>query len=185
MLAKAKEDFLSCRVEEETTIETIIDFLREHNYLLCPHSAVGVAAAKHLGMLGPHTICLATAHHAKFLDATLKHLPADEFDIEDIEEEVPSQLRELDHLPTHSVTLPASTYYVKKFVDQTLEGKDSRLLLRCLAVGGFVWRWGSGKQGRRRRRQWSMAAAAAALTMTGLLALVGARKALQAGRGKG
>lgn len=182
MLAKAKEDFVSCRVEEETTVDTMVEYLREHNYLLCPHSAVGVAAAKQLGMLGPHTICLATAHHAKFLDATLKHLPADEFDLDRIEEEVPSQLESLHDLPTHSVTLPASTYYVKKFVEQTLEGKDSRLLLRCLAVGGFVWGWGSGKQGRR-RRQWSLAAAAAALTVTGLLALVGARKTLLKGKG--
>jgi len=177
-LAKAREDFISCRVDEPATVEVMLSFLREHNYLLCPHSAVGVAAAKQLGIMNTHTICLATAHHAKFLDATLKHLPPDEVDVEEIEEEVPTQLRELDHLPTRFVTLPASAFYVKKYVLQTLEGKDSEVLLRWLALGGLVWGWGSGKQGKRRRRVSMAAAAAVAVAAVGTVVSVwmGARR---------
>ena len=130
-LAKAREDFMSCRVDEEQTLATMREFHDEHAYILCPHSAVGVSAAKQLGMLTGSNICLATAHHAKFVDA-MKHLP-------DPDEDIPTQLRELDGLPTKSVSMPASTYYVKKYIDQTLEGKDSRVLLRCLAVGNFFW----------------------------------------------
>ncbi len=167
-LAKAREDFISCRVDQPAMIEVMLSFLRDHNYLLCPHSAVGVTAAKQLGMLNANTICLATAHHAKFLDATLKHFPPDEVDAEEIEEEVPTQLRDLDHLPTRYVTLPASTFYVKKYVLQTLEGKDNAVLLRWLALGGFwVWGWGSGKQGKRRRQVSIVAAAAVAVAVVG------------------
>ena len=43
----------------------------DHGYLLCPHSAVGVHAADKLGMLKEgRTVCLATAHPAKFPEAT-------------------------------------------------------------------------------------------------------------------
>jgi len=171
-LAKAREDFISCRVDQPAMIEVMLSFLRDYNYLLCPHSAVGVTAAKQLAMLNADTICLATAHHAKFLDATLKHFPLDEVDVEEIEEEVPTQLRDLDHLPTRYVTLPASAYYVKKYVLQTLEGKDNAALLRWLALGGWVWGWGSGKQGKRRRQVSMMAAAAVAVAVVGTVVSV-------------
>jgi threonine synthase len=181
-LAKAREDFVSCRVDEPVMLETMLSFLREHHYLLCPHSAVGVAAAKGLDMLDAHTICLATAHPGKFLDATLKHLPVEVAEVEEIEEDMPTQLRELDHLPTRSVTLPASAFYVQKYILQTLEGKDNQALLRWLEMAGLIWGYGDGKLGRRRRR-WSMAVAVAVVG-TAVGVWVGARRAA-AGGGRG
>ncbi len=191
-LVKAREDFLSARVTEAQTIETMAEFQREHGYLLCPHSAIGVAAAKQLGRLDATTVCLATAHYAKFLDATLGPLEeADEdLDVEAIEEGIPSQLRDLDHLPTHSATLPPSGYCVKAYMGRILDGKDSALLLRGLALGARLWPyWGGGKQGRRRRGRggnahphWSsLALFVAATGVAATAALLGARRLLPGG----
>lgn len=136
-LARAREIFASAAVDEKATLETIADFHRDHGYVLCPHTAVGVAAAKVVGSLNAATVCLATAHHAKFVTAT-RHLPE-----ADVESDTPSQLRDLEFLPTRSVSLPANGFYVKRYIDQTLRGEDSSRLLRFLAVGQFFWgkRW--------------------------------------------
>ena len=150
-LAKAREDFLSARVDEATTLATIKEFHEEHGYVLCPHTAVGVAAAKQLGLLNSATVCLATAHHAKFVNAT-KHLV-------DLDEDIPTQLRDLEYLPTRCVELPTSTFYVKTFIIQTLEGKDSQRLLRFLAIGQFVW-----------GRRWLLVAVAAAVGASAAIA---------------
>lgn len=60
-------------MDEQQTLETIQTFFHDYGYVLCPHTAVGVCAAAQLNSLNHSTICLATAHHAKFAEAT-KHL---------------------------------------------------------------------------------------------------------------
>lgn len=80
----------------------------EHGYLLCPHTAVGVHAADSLGMLeGGRTVCLATAHPAKFPEAT---------DQLGIESPLPEELAKLAGLPMRSVLLPNSEAEVKKYM---------------------------------------------------------------------
>ncbi|RUM36564.1 MAG: threonine synthase [Desulfobulbus sp.] len=64
-------DFASFSVSEEETIATIGEFFKQHQYLLDPHTAVGVRAALELKQDRP-VICLATAHPAKFGDAVQK-----------------------------------------------------------------------------------------------------------------
>lgn len=56
------------RVDTEETIETIRNTWDRYGYLVDPHTAVGVAAAKHAQLDGP-LVCLATAHPAKFPSA--------------------------------------------------------------------------------------------------------------------
>ncbi len=53
----------------QDTLDTIAYFHREYDYLLDPHTAVGVAVAKRLQLPDTPTICLATAHPAKFPEA--------------------------------------------------------------------------------------------------------------------
>jgi len=72
LLAKAQKDFGSARADTNTTLQTIGDYSKRHDYLLCPHTAVGVSAAQQLGLVSPKMVCLATAHHAKFPDAVSK-----------------------------------------------------------------------------------------------------------------
>lgn len=70
-LALAARDFAAHRVDEAETAATIERVLAETGELLCPHSAVGVAAARALAKdHGGHPlITLATAHPAKFPEA--------------------------------------------------------------------------------------------------------------------
>ena len=56
---------LPAAVGEEETMATIGDVYARDGYVLDPHTAVGVAAAKRFELPGP-VVCLATAHPAKF-----------------------------------------------------------------------------------------------------------------------
>jgi threonine synthase len=68
-LRKAQMDFDSARVDTSETLQLIRDYATKYNYVLCPHSAVGVAAIYQLRLVQPGTVCLATAHAGKFPDA--------------------------------------------------------------------------------------------------------------------
>ncbi|XOF34094.1 MAG: threonine synthase [Candidatus Electrothrix sp. YB6] len=68
---QAARDFASRSVSEEETIATIRQFHQEQDYLLDPHTAVGVRAAQELQQDRP-VVCLATAHPAKFGEAVRK-----------------------------------------------------------------------------------------------------------------
>ena len=71
--AKARELFDSYAVNDEVTCETIAKVWDESEYLLDPHSAIGVKAAREVrkSMETP-MVTLATAHPAKFAEAALK-----------------------------------------------------------------------------------------------------------------
>jgi len=72
LLHTIKADFASKSVSEEETLTTIRQFYQEHNYLLDPHTAVAVNAAKECCTENIQVVCLATAHPAKFGDAVIK-----------------------------------------------------------------------------------------------------------------
>jgi threonine synthase len=52
-------------VATDETLATIRDVYQRNNYVVDPHTAVGIAAARRLAVQGP-VVCLATAHPAKF-----------------------------------------------------------------------------------------------------------------------
>ena len=64
-----RRDFAATAVSEKEVSETIAAFYKEHDYLLDPHTAVGVKAAGKFKTVGVPMVCLATAHPAKFGDA--------------------------------------------------------------------------------------------------------------------
>ena len=66
LLQQAQSDFLSARADTEKTLETIQTYYNDHEYMLCPHTAVGVNSIHQLDMTNQDTVCLATAHFAKF-----------------------------------------------------------------------------------------------------------------------
>lgn len=72
-LADARSLFRSFRLDDEATLGVIADVYANCEYLLDPHTAIGVAAARaeRQGSKTP-MVCLATAHPAKFPDAILK-----------------------------------------------------------------------------------------------------------------
>lgn len=62
-------DFSASAVSEEDVIEIIRDFKERHDYILDPHTAVGVKAAFEHRRSGIPIVCLSTAHPSKFGDA--------------------------------------------------------------------------------------------------------------------
>lgn len=72
ILESGRLSFDSERVSDPETLETIKSCYEQAGYVLDPHSAIGIAAAKRsIGRTGLHMhhISLATAHPAKFSDA--------------------------------------------------------------------------------------------------------------------
>ncbi len=66
-LNHARTVFSSFRLDDEATLKTIADVHRSTEYLLDPHTAIGVAAARsERSNLSTPMVCLATAHPAKF-----------------------------------------------------------------------------------------------------------------------
>ena len=72
LLRTIQGDFASKSVTEEETLETIRNFYEEQDYLLDPHTAVGVNAAQACASAAIPVVCLATAHPAKFGAAVTK-----------------------------------------------------------------------------------------------------------------
>jgi threonine synthase len=69
-------DFSATSVDVEDTLATIRRVHRDHGYVADPHTAVGLAAAERFAGDGP-TVCLATAHPAKFPEAVSEAVGGD------------------------------------------------------------------------------------------------------------
>ena len=92
----------------EATLATIREMQAEHDYLLDPHSAVGVSVGRQFVQDGEPMICLATAHPAKFPaaieQATGKDLARHEV------------IDALADLPTRSDEVPADAMTVRTYM---------------------------------------------------------------------
>ncbi len=106
---RVQEEFSAVRVSEEETLETIGTFARRYGYLLDPHTAVGVRAARQLRS-GRPVICLATAHPAKFGEAVLRATGR--------EVELPPALAKLEAMETRCTFLDPDPGQIKEFIRQ-------------------------------------------------------------------
>lgn len=71
--ANVRKLFDSYKVDDEQTVQTIADVYEDSEYLLDPHSAIGVEAARKMRRRQDiPMITLATAHPAKFPEAVMK-----------------------------------------------------------------------------------------------------------------
>ncbi len=71
--SKMRELFDSCSVDDEATCQTIADVHAQTGYLLDPHTAIGVRAARECNRdKAVPMIVLGTAHPVKFPEAVLK-----------------------------------------------------------------------------------------------------------------
>lgn len=72
-LASARELFSSFRLNDQETLDIIAKVFDKSEYLLDPHTAIGVAAARNnRANTTTPMVCLATAHPAKFPDSILQ-----------------------------------------------------------------------------------------------------------------
>lgn len=105
-LSTARELFTSYRLDDEETIGVIRDVFENTEYLLDPHTAIGVQAArKTRRRTDVPMVCLATAHPAKFPDAVkqagqtsdpvLPHHMSDLFDREERYKVLPQSLADV------------------------------------------------------------------------------------------
>lgn len=69
LLARISETFTGASVDDDATLATIRDVHDRDGVLVDPHTAVGLAAAREVGLAEGPMVVLATAHPAKFPDA--------------------------------------------------------------------------------------------------------------------
>ncbi len=102
-------DFASLSVSEEQTIATIREFYASQQYLLDPHTAVGVRAGQELKGDRP-MVCLATAHPAKFGEAVHRAIGK--------EVELPPALAELADRESRCEIMDADVDLIREYVRQ-------------------------------------------------------------------
>jgi len=116
---KARSIMASFSVTEEQTLSTIKRYKEKSNYLLCPHSAIGVYALeqkwKELTANATYPICfasLATASPAKFQDAQEKALG--------YLCSLPAELERILSLPSVCKTIDNDVLALKKIIEENV-----------------------------------------------------------------
>ena len=113
-LVSARELFTSCRVDDETTIKVIKDTFESTEYLLDPHTAIGVEAARQTRRRQDvPMVCLATAHPAKFPEAVRKAGQSED-------PALPHHMVDLFEREERYTVLPNDMVGVQKFISENL-----------------------------------------------------------------
>jgi len=107
---RVTEDFVSSSVSEEETLQTIRDYHERYDYLIDPHTAVGVHAAHKFVDAERPMICLATAHPAKFGEAVLRAIGR--------EPELPPALADIDKMESRCEVLDADAAQIKAYITE-------------------------------------------------------------------
>ena len=113
LLLQAQADFTSARADTAMTLDVIREYNEKYNYVLCPHSAVGVSAIQQTGDVNETMVCLATAHEGKFPAAVkmaIDPLPTP-----------PKELACLLELPTRVSECPNDVKKVQEFMEKRIE----------------------------------------------------------------
>lgn len=107
----APDDFQAVAIDTRETLDALSSTYAEHGYVLDPHSAVGVAAAKKLNAAADGPVCcIATAHPAKFPEAVSQALP-------NVHPTHP-RLDALRDLPERKVVIEADIGEVKSLIER-------------------------------------------------------------------
>lgn len=112
-LQRARQIFSSHRVSDERVVKVISDTYQDSGYLLDPHTAIGVQAARETWQnKDVPMVCLATAHPVKFPDAVIAskcgaepELPVGMRDLFEREERLCILANQLDSLQQHVVSV--------------------------------------------------------------------------------
>lgn len=123
-LVECRNIFSAVSVNEDKTLKTIANVFDKHGYLLCPHSAVGFAAAEAYLARYPNqrVVTLATAHIGKFTEHILAniHLGTNKENNERfrtaVVNSVPERLRLLEKSETRRIDIDNSVEAVKEFL---------------------------------------------------------------------
>lgn len=113
--AKVRELFDSCAIDDEQTVKTIADVYDTTEYLLDPHTAIGIESARQVRRNNEvPMVSLATAHPAKFPEAVMKagyprepdlpHHMADLFEKEERLHVLPNDLSDIQNFVVANIT---------------------------------------------------------------------------------
>ncbi len=112
LLAQIRRDFIAAYADDEVIKETMSEVYRLSEYVVDPHTACGMNAIYQLGLESYQTVCLATAHPAKFDDIVENAIgfsPA-----------VPRAIAKLSGLPKRVVHKLPNTEDIKSYIVDTL-----------------------------------------------------------------
>lgn len=114
-MQQVKNDFVAQRVMEPEIISTIKEFHEANNYVLDPHTAVGVRAGlAHKDQIP--MICLATAHPGKFGEAVGRAIGR---------QSLPEALRVLEGKETRCEVVAAETAAIRDFIEAHDEHEET------------------------------------------------------------
>jgi threonine synthase len=116
-LGGADETIVAGSGDQAETLKTIATYYRDHGYLLDPHTAVGVSVAERFLDDEIPTVCLATAHPAKFPD-TIREAVGEDVAHHPI-------LDALKGLPTRCTVLPATKDAIQGFMRDKLPAQGA------------------------------------------------------------
>lgn len=108
-LTQAQQIFSAATINDDETLATIGEFARTTDYILDPHTAIGVKAGKQVRSGDCPLICLATAHPAKFGDAV--HQACGKYP------KLPPAFQGIDKRDKRLKTMPADISKIKDYVD--------------------------------------------------------------------
>ncbi|RCI15797.1 hypothetical protein L249_2563 [Ophiocordyceps polyrhachis-furcata BCC 54312] len=123
VLESARRTFESERVTDSETVQTIQKYYRDVDYVLDPHTAVGITAAERsmarTAAMGLPHISLSTAHPAKFAGAVNMALEAEPgFDFSRV---LPAELAALVDMETRVSTVDASWQGLRELLTKQVE----------------------------------------------------------------
>lgn len=113
-IAKARSEFGAYRADDEKTLRIIKETYSNSGYILDPHTAVGMSAAKDMPEASGPVVVLATAHAAKFPDATEKAI--------NFRPALPDHLSDLFEREEFLNNLPNDLQTVEEFVRAKITG---------------------------------------------------------------
>jgi threonine synthase len=132
-LESARHEFKSFSVDEKHTLGTIASVYRKHGYLLCPHSAVGYAAAESFisspEYHGETIVTLATAHIGKFTENILSSVRDEDVEFDKsirsaIQSSIPDGLAKLHGVQTRRVDIENSVDEIKTYLRKHVHNTD-------------------------------------------------------------
>lgn len=117
-LAKARAEFESNRTNDEETLALIKEVYQQTNYVLDPHTAVGMKGAKDIASTQPESsvVLLATAHPAKFPDAVENAIG--------IRPSLPTHLKDLFEREEIMTEQPNDRHIVQSFILENCRSVD-------------------------------------------------------------
>ena len=112
MYPDIRKMFIGVSIDDETTLKTISRVYSETGFVVDPHTATAIAAANKLkdenGKFPSPTVCLATAHPAKFPLAVQKAIG--------IKPEIPDKIADLMDREERIINLPNDLIKLKDFI---------------------------------------------------------------------